>query len=83
MSKHLQIVYPKTRTTRPLMKRVPLQGGGTGFTTVPDGTEELYYQTEIQLELLHEMARRAAGNKRATSSMGALTVTIISRRKLP
>jgi hypothetical protein len=72
-------VYPKTRTTRELRKRVPLP---TGFTTVQDGTEELFYVTSINFEALHEMARSAAGNKSGICNDGPLRVEIVKRSKI-
>lgn len=75
-----QLIFPKTYTTRKLRKRVPLTFG-SGFTTIPDGEEELYYETSVNLDLLDQMARKAAGNSSSKSSDGPLTVKILARRR--
>lgn len=89
-----QSVFPKTRTTLQLRKRVPLAERGVitergverpfhqGYTTVPDGIEELYYETVIDLDALHDLARKAGSNKGGQSKAGPLSVRILSRTKL-
>ena len=81
MNRHT-MVFPKTYTTRNLRKRVPLEGQGTGFTTVDDGVEGIYYSTEIDIDQLHDMARKAAANSTPTSTRGPIRVKIISRKKV-
>jgi hypothetical protein len=83
MSKHYtEIIYPKTRTTRALRARVPLdQTGVHGFTTIPDGTEEIFYETRIDLDALHAMARKAASNQSWVSTDGAVRVRVLATRK--
>jgi hypothetical protein len=75
-------IYDRLETTRNLHKRVPLVGGGTGFTTVPDGAESLTYMVTVDLEQLKQMARKAAGNKGQVAVDGPLEVAVMSRRRL-
>jgi hypothetical protein len=84
MASNYHTVYPKTRTTRKLFKRVPVTvpAGATGFTSVNDGVEEIFYKISVNWEGLHEMARKAAGSKGGVSNDGPLRVKITSRRKL-
>ena len=79
----LIIVFPRTRIVRAVRKRVPPAGPGKGFTTEPDGEEELYYSTSVDLEELHQLARRAAQNKSGKAVDGSLEVRILERRRLP
>jgi len=76
-----EIIYPRTVTTRPTRRHAPLEGEGVGFTSVPDGIEELVYETRIDLDALNALARKAAGNKAQRARAGALQVRIIDRRK--
>lgn len=75
------IVYPRTRTTRLLRKRVPL-ASGSGFTTEPDGVEEVFYETRIDMPALDYLARKAASNKAQRSIDGPLEVRILERRRI-
>jgi hypothetical protein len=76
------ILYPKTRTTRSLFKRVPIPGQPGAFSQEADGIEELYYETTIDHEELHQLARDAARNKRGQAKDGPLHIRILERRKL-
>lgn len=83
------MVFPKSRTVRELRKRVPIESktvpgrvSGYGFTTVPDGREEVYYSTEIDGVALEYMAKRAASNKSGVCRDGALVVRVIERNKI-
>ncbi len=78
-----QVVFAKTRTTRQLRKMEPLAiGTGRGFTTVPAGTEEIFYETTLDLDALHQMARKAAGNKSWKATDGPLQVKVLATRKI-
>jgi hypothetical protein len=80
------VIYPRSRTTRFLRKQVsvPLACGiGFSFKMVPDGEEEIYFSTEIDLKMLDVLARKAAKNSSQTAQHGALKVRIIVRRRLP
>ena len=72
---NLQIVYPKTRTTRAVFK-----SDKTGL--VPAGREEIFFETSIDLDYLFTLARRAANNKNNSATMGPLKVKILERRPL-
>jgi hypothetical protein len=76
-----QVIYPKTRATREVRKRIPCQDG-RGFTSVPDGQEEIFYETSIDLNALRLVAEQAARNKKGTSKDGPLFVRIIARRRI-
>jgi hypothetical protein len=84
MATNYQTVYRKTRTTRNLFKRVPVTvpAGATGFASVNDGVEGIFYEISVNWDGLHEMARKAAGSKSGVSNDGPLRVKITSRRKL-
>lgn len=78
-----QVIFAKTRTTRQLRKREQVTiGTGTGFTTVADGAEEIYYETSIDLDALHLMARKAAGNGSWKSNDGALQVRVLATKRI-
>jgi hypothetical protein len=68
------------KTERNLSKRVPLTGGG--FSTAPDGTEEILYEVFLDGCALNGMARKAAGSKGQMSTDGPLTVKVISRKRI-
>lgn len=78
-----QVVYAKTRTTRMLRKMVPVTiGTGTGHTSQPDGTEEIYYEVSLDLDALHQMARKAAGNKSWKATDGPLLVRVLATKRI-
>jgi hypothetical protein len=80
-----QIVFRETRCTRSLNKVVeitPKFSGDTGHRREPDGSEEFYFSTEIDLEALNYLGQRAAQNKSGKATDGPLTVRIIRRRRL-
>lgn len=74
-------IFRRSETTRQLYRKEPLNEH-KGFTSVPDGTETIAYETIVDLAALDEMARRAAASKSQKSKDGALTVKIIERKKL-
>lgn len=76
------ILIKNSRTVRHLYKRVPLAGGGEGFTTEGDGREEISYETRIDYRVLDDMARRAAASKGGKCTSGPLIVRVIERRRL-
>lgn len=83
MNANEQVIFSKTRTTRPLTKRIVVQGEhGTGFRTEPDGREEIYYQTTVDLASMDLLAHKAASNKSQRSSDGPITVRILERRRI-
>lgn len=75
-----QIIFPKSRGTHPLYKRVDTQWG---FTSEADGSEEFYYETRINMEDLHHLAVKAARNKSGKAKDGPLSVKVIERRRMP
>lgn len=77
-----EIIYRKSLAVREIRKRVPLTGPGQGFTTIPDGKEEVWFSTSIYPDQLQEMARKAAANKSGICRDGALEVRVISRNRL-
>lgn len=78
-----QVIFPKTRTTRRLTKMVPVTiGTGTGHTSVHDGQEEIYYEVSIDLDAMHHMARKAAGNKSWKAKDGALQVRVLATKRI-
>lgn len=78
-----QVVFTKTRTTRNLRKREQVAvGTGTGFITVPDGAEEIFYETSIDLDALHLMARKAASNGGWKSNDGPLQVRVLATKRI-
>ncbi len=78
-----QIVFPKTRVVIPAYRyeRCDTEKS-SGVRSIPDGQEELYYETAIDLDALDRMARHASRNKSLKSHHGPLTVRILARRKL-
>jgi hypothetical protein len=58
-----QTIFIKTQTSRKL----------------PDGIEDLYFETVIDLLQLEQMARDAADNKRGEAVKGPLSVRILER----
>ena len=76
------ILYARTRTTRSLFKRIPVEGRPGITIAESDGIEELFYETCIDLEGLNLLARDAAKNKRGIAKDGPLSVRILERRKL-
>lgn len=77
-----EIIYRKSHAVRELRKRVPLTGPGQGFTTVPDGKEEVWFSTSVDTAQLQEMARKAAANRSGVCRDGALEVRVLSRNRL-
>lgn len=80
-----QVVYPKLRTTRQLRKRVQVtigSNGGTGFQTVPDGAEEVYYEVSLDLADLQHMARKAAANKGWKAKDGPLHLRVLATKRI-
>jgi hypothetical protein len=75
------VSLPNASTARELRKRVPLEGQAKGFTTVPDGIEDITYSISIDHALLDVLAQKAAGNKSQKSKDGPVTVQIVSRKK--
>jgi hypothetical protein len=72
MASNYHTVYPKTRTTRNLFKRVPVTApaGATDSKSVNDGIEEIFYEICVNWEALHQMTRKAAGSKSGISNDG-------------
>jgi hypothetical protein len=81
-----QVVYPRLRTTRELRKHVPATfapgSTGRGITSVPDGTEEIYYEVSLDTTGLAIMARKAAGSTGQKSVDGPVTVKVLKRTRL-
>lgn len=72
--------------SRELRKRAPLEGGGTGFTTVPDGREISDIAVDIDFqEIARELGRKAMANKNGISKglHGAVVVRVLSRKRVP
>ena len=70
---------------REVRKRVPLAGHGSGFTTVPDGHEDVTVQVEVDHEAiarrLFEQAARSRG-QRSRYMNGAVLVRVVSRKRV-
>jgi len=80
----LHHIYKNLTTTRELRNRVPLQPGyGTGFSTVPDGEEEITYNVYLDQRSLKDLARKAAGQKSQKTKAGPILVSVMGRRRLP
>jgi hypothetical protein len=75
------IVFNCLSTLNPVGKRVPATPPGEGFTTHADGWERIYTEVALDTEVLHAMARRAAGNARGVSVDGPLKVRVIKRER--
>jgi hypothetical protein len=77
------IICENRRATRSLYKREQIkEGGATGFRSVPDGEEECFYEATVDLDSLDVLAKKAASNKSGKARDGALTVRVISRRRI-
>ena len=81
MKNKLQMVYPKTRTERNLYKLSPTRNG-LGTKWIADGKEEIFFETQMDLEKLLHMGRRAAGNASQKCTLGPVVVTVIGRRRI-
>lgn len=71
---------------RELRKRVPLQAGGDGFSTEPDGFEVCDISIEIdERRLAREYGIKAMVNKSGTTKYmhGCVVLKVVSRKKEP
>jgi hypothetical protein len=85
MKHNTQVIFQKTRSTRRLYRSEEIKsvdGRVTGKRGVSDGVEEFYYETSIDLDALHELARKAAANASLTAKDGPLRVKILARRRM-
>lgn len=81
----IELIFQHRITKRPLTKRVPLHGETTferGFSTAPNGTEEVTYNVAIDIDRLEFMAHKACKSKGKVSHAGPLFVRIIKQRRL-
>ncbi len=74
-----QVLFKKTRTTVLLFKE-RIIGGGRARD--PDGTAEVFYETTIDIEEMHRLARKAQRNKSKRAKAGALSVRVLEERRL-
>jgi hypothetical protein len=83
-----QVIFSNQKTIRDVSKRVPVtQGtglgqGAKGFTSIPDGQEEVTYNVELDMRAVESMAKVAARSKGQKSQDGPLRVIVVTRRKL-
>jgi hypothetical protein len=76
-------IYPRNRTTRKLYRREPITEPGTrGYRSLPDGEEEIHYEVSMNIDALHSLARKAAGNKSQRCVDGPLTVRVLERKRI-
>lgn len=71
-----------SRVADGLMSCCPFHFPNTGFTSRPDGHEEVFYSVTVDMAGLDSMAHKAARSKGGKSSDGPLVVRILERRKL-
>lgn len=77
------VIFKTSTTTRERRKQVPVViGSGKGFTSVPDGHEELQFETSLDITGLYMMANKAASNKSGVCNDGPLRVSILRRKRL-
>jgi len=76
-----QIIFRKTRIIREMYRRVVLEDG-RGFKTVLDGKEEILFETEIDIDSLLCLGRKAGSNKKGFSKSGPVSVRILSRKAI-
>jgi hypothetical protein len=72
MALNYHTVYPKTRTTRNLCKRVPatVPAGAPGSTSVNDGIEETFYEISVNWKGATRWHARLRGAKAESATMG-------------
>lgn len=76
----------KGRVSRPIRKRAPLEGGGVGFTTVPNGREDADATVEVDVDaILRNIGPQALGNRSGVSKFmhGAVVVRVSNRKHTP
>jgi hypothetical protein len=82
-----QVIFKSTRVERKLYRMEKKEGVGqygpwVTHTSVEAGREEVIFETSIDLGMLEDMGRKAAGNRSQKCRDGALTVRVLSRRRL-
>ena len=76
-------IYPRNRTSRRLYRREPINEPGTsGYRSLPDGEEEIIYEVTMDIEALHSLGRKAAGNKSQRCVDGPLAVRVLERKRI-
>ena len=84
----MSIIANGLKVIRDVSKRMPVtQGtgkgaGATGFTSMPDGQEEVTYTVELDWRAVASMAKQAARNKGQKSKDGPLCVIVTRWVKL-
>lgn len=77
------VIYSGRKTTRQLRKtRMIKDEHSVGFSSDPDGQEEVTYDVLIDLPAMSAMARKAAANKSGKATDGPLIVKVTGRRRL-
>jgi hypothetical protein len=85
MTTNLAVIYPKSRGTRHLYRAEEIKdetGKITGKRGVPDGHEEFWYETSIDLKELAGLAAKAAKNASLKAKDGPLRVKILAKRRI-
>jgi hypothetical protein len=72
------ILYPKTRTTKRSMCCDKTIWPPHYFAEI----EEIFYETSIDIEALHALAKKAVGNASLTAKDGPLKVRVLAKRKV-
>jgi hypothetical protein len=74
-------IYKNQRVRRELRKRVECSSdnGARGFTTMPDGYEDVTFSVDLDFDAVRSMAKRAAASRGQKCHDGALTVRIAKR----
>jgi hypothetical protein len=83
MRNQTQIIFPKTRSIRPIFRKETFQTeASSGERWEADGQEEFYYETSIDLRALDSMAKKAARNKSGKSHDGPIFIRIVERHRI-
>jgi hypothetical protein len=79
MDANTKTIFPSRITQRPLYKADPANTSNR-FLQVYAGQETICYAVDINMAMLDELARKAAGSKGQKSKDGPISVRIVARK---